>query len=686
MLEQYINRPVMGVCYYPEHWDETLWEDDLTRMRACGITVARVAEFAWNRFEPQEGVFDFSFFDRFLELAYRTGVQIIFCTPTATPPAWLTEAYPETLNADMDGNLFRHGMRQHHNHTSPKYLECIRRLVMQLAEHYCPHPAIIGWQIDNEINCEINRYFAESDHQGFRNYLKEKFQTLERLNECLGTAFWNQTYTSWNEIYLPRKTIHNSPNPHLALEEKRFISDAARRYIKLQADIVRQYLRPDQFITTNGLFNYLDYHTVTEESLDFITYDCYPNFAYDTAYYQPSDGAMRDRNASFNLARARCISPVFGIMEQQAGGGGWNSRMMQPEPKPGQMRLWALQAFAHGADFISFFRWRTSWIGTEIYWHGINDYANRGGRRLEELKQIRIDLDKLVSVAGESYRAEVAIVKDYDNEWDADSDIWVKPLRDQSTDAWFIALQKQHVPFDFLYLRQQTSMEDLHRYQILIYPHPAIVSEKTAQMLEQYVARGGTLILGARTGYKDIYGRCPMMVPPGYLRKLCGLTVEEITLVHPADGNVQVNWNGTLGNARHTNEILCPDADTKTLAVYIGGFYVGRAALTEHMFGKGRVLYFGAAFDSGMAGALVQYLGAEEPFRDWIVLPPEAELAVRGEVLFVLNYMPYTITVAVRCPMQELFGEIQQQGEVAIEPFGVRAYQWTERCDEGKME
>ena len=144
----------LGTCYYPEHWDKNLWREDLERMKECGIEVIRIAEFAWSKIEPREGEFTYEFFNEFLDLAYEMNVKVIFCTPTATPPAWLTEKYPETLNAAIDGTLYRHGGRRHYNYNSPKYRELAKRIVEKSASHYGPHPAIIGWQIDNEINCE----------------------------------------------------------------------------------------------------------------------------------------------------------------------------------------------------------------------------------------------------------------------------------------------------------------------------------------------------------------------------------------------------------------------------------------------------------------------------------------------------------------------------------------------------
>jgi beta-galactosidase len=678
-----MDKLTLGVCYYPEHWPESLWEDDLKRMLDHGIEIVRIAEFAWNKFEPQEGSFTFEFFDRFLELAYKNGMKVIFCTPTATPPAWLTHKYPEVLNAKEDGTLFRHGMRRHYNYNSPIYREFTTRIVDRIAAHYSPHPAIIGWQIDNELNCETNEFYSDSDHKAFRAYLKEKFKTLEALNEAMGTTFWNQTYTSWDELHLTRTTIHKANNPHLSLEEKRFFSKSTISYCKLQSDIIKKYVQIGQFITTNGLFGHLDSHEMTDKALDFITYDSYPNFAFDLGTDPKKPGNLNDRNFGWSLTKARSISPNFGIMEQQSGPGGWDSRMKQPAPKPGQMRLWTFQSIAHGADFISYFRWRTCWIGTEIYWHGLNDYSNLPNRRLEELKNVYADMKKMQAVAGSIYQAKIAFVKDYDNEWDGEQDQWHGPLDSFSCNGWFSAAQLTHTPMDFLYLRnseaKKTTLEDLQKYELLIYPHATILTEETANLLKSYVSHGGKLIMGARTGYKDEFGRCPMRPMPGFAGEICGVVVSDYTYIGTVDEMEYAVWDGEEVEAPDFNDILEATGSGKVLATFKGNYYDGAPALVANEIGKGTAYYFGGGFSTKTAEAFLSKLGFANPFKHLIELPAEAELAVRSkngkDYIFVLNYMPHSIQIDLKETMTDLLSGKTLSGKCEIKKYGVMVFE-----------
>lgn len=674
-----LDKITLGVCYYPEHWPESLWENDLERMLEHGIEVIRIAEFAWNKFEPHDGCFTFEFFDRFLELAHRKGMKVIFCTPTATPPAWLTHKHPEVLNAREDGTLYHHGMRRHYNYNSEIYKEYTARIVEKIAEHYCPHPAIIGWQIDNELNCETNVFYSESDHKAFRKYLKNKFGTLDSLNECMGTVFWNQTYTSWDEVHLTRTTIHRANNPHLSLEEKRFFSQSTIEFCKLQADIIKKYKPKEQFITTNGLFGHLDSHEMTDSSLDFITYDSYPDFAYDPTGFANEPNDLKDRWWSMFLSRVRSISKNFGIMEQQSGPGGWNSRFIQPAPKPGQMRLWTFQSIAHGADFISYFRWRTSWIGTEIYWHGLNDYSNLPNRRLSELKTVRDDVKKLHQIAGSKYRAKIAFLKDYDNEWDGEQDLWHGDLNEYSEKGWFRAVQFTHTPMDVVFFRDNSnknpSLQELMEYELLIYPHVAILTKERIDILREYVTRGGLLIMGARTGYKDVFGRCPMHPMPGFAGELCGVRVTDYTHLVQEDGPVFANWGDDKIDMPLFNDILEALEGGEVLAEFEGNYYEGLPALVSKKIGKGTAYYLGGGFSTETAKVFLRRLKLASPYRDIVELPPEAELAVRGkdvkEFIFVINYKPYEININVKKPMLEILSEKIITGSFELERYGV---------------
>ncbi|MGN0168181.1 MAG: beta-galactosidase [Acetatifactor sp.] len=668
----------LGVCYYPEHWDKSLWEEDLDRMLEAGLKTVRIAEFAWNLVEPRESQYTYEFFDEFLNLAQKKGMQVIFCTPTATPPAWLTEKYPEVLNADMEGHLIRHGSRRHYNYNSPVYQEKCRNIVERLASHYGKHPAIVGWQLDNEFNCENDEFYSESDTVAFRKFLQEKYGTLEKLNRAWGTIFWNQTYTDWGEVYVPRKTNNNSVNPHEVLDFYRFISDSVNRFAKMQADIIRKYAKEGDFITHNGMFSNIDYQRMVRESLDVLMYDSYPDFGYELDSYNPDD-PMKDRKWSHNLSEVRAVSPNFGIMEQQSGANGWNTRMEAPTPRPGQLTLWTMQSIAHGADYISYFRWRTCTFGTEIYWHGILDYSGRENRRLREVKEVAAKVGRMQEIAGARYVAKVGILKDYDNIWDARQDKWHSRVENISQKSLFTAMQQLHVPFDYVYMENHTTLESLSRYEVLFYPHASILTAERMALLEAYVAAGGRLVMGCRTGYKEINGKCVMDYLPGLAARVTGTDIPEYSFVAPDDGHVMADWDGTVFEAAVFNDLLAPVGENaETLAFYTSSYYAGTPALIRNRFGKGEAYYFGGAFAPDTARVFLQKLGVAEPFSEVIDLPEACELAVREKdgrrYLFVLNYLSRPAEVLLKRAVRNLWNGEEENGKREVEAYGVRVY------------
>lgn len=677
--EMNLEQLTMGVCYYPEHWDASMWKDDLLRMQDNGISVIRIGEFAWTVFEPKEGEFKFDFFDRFMEVAEQTGMKVIFGTPTATPPVWLTEAYLEVLNSDKNGVLYRHGCRRHYNYNSKKYQQLAARIVTELAKHYGNHPNIIGWQIDNELNCELNEFYSEADTLAFREFLKDKYQTLDALNQAWGTVFWNQTYSAFEEIYVPRKVVSDSTNPHQVLDYTRFISDSACRFAKMQSDILREYIKEEAFITTNGMFGNLDNHRMTKESLDVYMYDSYPNFAFcmDENPKQATD--LKDRKWSRNLTEVRSVSPTFGIMEQQSGPNGWNTRMEAPAPKPGQLTLWTMQSIAHGADFISYFRWRTCTKGTEIYWHGILDYSNRDNRRLKEVKEVSFKLKQIKEAAGSHYKAAFGVLKDYDNVWDAGLDKWHQRVDKVSQAGIFQAAQLTHTPMDYVYLEDETTFEELLAYPVLIYPHAVILTKERVNLLEEYVKEGGILVLGCRTGYKDLTGQCVMDKLPGLLQELTATDVPEYTFAGPADDLNYISWDDVLLEAPVFHDILSPlTEEANVLGTYQSNYYKGSPGLIEHICGKGKTYYFGSCFSKETAKVFLEKLGIANPYGDIISLPEQCELAVReraGEkYLFVLNYENEECEIVVQKDMTDLYTGQTETGTRILRPFETVVY------------
>jgi beta-galactosidase len=267
------------------------------------------------------------------------------------------------------------------------------------------------------------------------------------------------------------------------------------------------------------------------------------------------------------------------------------------------------------------------------------------------------------------------LLEDYDNSWDAEFDVWVKPLRWQSRETWHKVLQERHLPVDVVYMRENTTLEQLRQYSVLVYAHAAILTEERSALLDAYVRGGGTLIMGARTGYKDLRGQCRMIPFPGFAADWCGISVEDFTLCNPNSPAASVHWNdGEAGDAPTIlfNEVLSVEsASVDVMATYTSAYYSGGVALTRNRHGEGSAWYLGSAFTEEIVHGILDRIGAASPAEGWVELPKQVELAIRGNIVFLLNYSHEPVSLNFLEPVSELLSGEELNGLVELAPYGV---------------
>ncbi len=682
--------PMLGCCYYPEQWDRGLWEDDIRRMAELGFRAVRMGESAWSIMEPEEDRFDFSLFDEVIAYCTAYGLKVVMGTPTYAPPAWLTSKYPEVLRVDFWGHRQTHGSRRHYNYTSPIYLHRCEEIVRRLAEHYAGHPQVIGWQIDNELNCHSNTSFAPSDCEAFRSWCRSKYNTLDALNEAWGTVFWSQTYTDWAQIEPPgpTPTYHN---PGHLLDFFRFTSDTAIQFAELQYRLIKQ-AAPHQFVTHNGMFTHIDYEALTDRALDFVSYDSYPSFQL---LRKELPAHFRDRLTGKHLSKARGISAKFMILEQQAGPGGQNGSVLSkhpfgdyllPTPKEGQMRLWVWQSMAHGADAVFFFRWRTALFGAETLWHGLNDYGNRPNRRLEEAGRIAREVNAAGSLlTGTRCVAHAAILYDFDNDTNGHIEGYLGAEEWKMEEHIYRSLSERHLLVDLLPRGRWLSQLTPDQYPVAFYANAMLMDAEDSKCLQSYVEQGGTLIVGPRSGYKDRRNRCHMLPFPGMLQEWTGIEIEEFTKVYEHLEPSELVYAHSQRKLpapvfREVLRSLVPDAEI--LATYAGSTDEGQPAVIRVRLGRGQLVYAGTFMTTEHVSELLDVLGVDDPTAVWAAIPPEIEVIRRlhtsedSGFYILLNYTNQPVILTVKQPVSDaVTGKRIQEGtglELKLDPYDVR--------------
>jgi beta-galactosidase len=645
----------LGVCYYPEHWPASGHASDFRRMKENGIDVVRMGEGAWSYFEPEEGRFQFDLFDRAIELCRRNGIKVIFGTPTYCGPAWIAAKYPEVLRWNFQRIPMAHGSRRNFNYTSPKYIELSNRICTALAEHYAGEKQIIAWQLDNEFNCHMDVSYSPSDTIAFRVWLRAKYQTLEKLNRAWGTAFWSQTYSGWEQIDLPHPTSA-PPNPTQILDESRFISDAVVAFAGRQARILRKH-NEDWLITHNGLFGNVDGLELVKR-LDFFSHDQYPLFM--DSWPGRAEG----------LVQARSLSFPYAILEQQSGPGG-QMGYLQRTPRAGEIRLWAWQSVAHGAKLLSFFLWRTCPFGAEQHWHGLIDQDNKSGRRLAEAKEFGREARGLPGEFFDAPPAKIAaVLRDFDNEINERRISTYTKTGAGEPVRWIGALSTAHVPVDYVWPDSSFA-----GYRLLILPHQKMVSQSLVEKLEKYVRAGGTLVLGAQSGLKDLNCHIVKKTPPGLLSKLAGVEIEDWTTLPANETRAARLLTGQDIAMEVFVERIHPTA-ADILARWSGGDSLlgDSAAITVNRLGKGAVYYFGGYCSAAAIEGLVEYLRGELMISPSVSAPAEVEAVIRSgrrkTYIVLLNHSQRVQRVAGLVGMELLSGK-KCDGEIVLEPFGV---------------
>lgn len=350
--------------------------------------------------------------------------------------------------------------------------------------------------------------------------------------------------------------------------------------------------------------------------------------------------------------------------------------MEAPTPRPGQMTLWTMQSIAHGADFVSYFRWRTCTFGTEMYWHGILDYSGRDNRRLKEVADIHTKINQMMGIVGSKYEAELAVLCDYDNIWDSEVDKWHGRIAKGSHRAIFEAAQLTHTPLDYVYISDESSINELSRYKVIFYPHASIMTEKRAALLTQYVKQGGTLILGCRSGYKDINGICVQDRLPGLLTELTGTDVTEYSFIAPDTESVEVDWDGHIFQASIFTDMLAPCGTGRICAKYSSDYAQGTPALICNEVGAGLAYYYGSAFNRDIVKAFLEKLQICNPYKAIVDLPECCEVAVReknGErYMFILNYAKDEVMIDFRQEVYDLFMDKSLKGKEMLNRYDVK--------------
>lgn len=645
---------LVGVYYYPEHWPESQWERDIAKVSELGFDYIHFGEFAWAMIEPSEGVYDFAWLDRAVALADKYGLKVIMCTSIATPPVWLTRAHPDILIQREDGTTWDHGARQHPSSSSNYFRQYALKMVEKVAEHYGKDKRIIGWQLDNEPRVALD--YSPDSNERFRQWLKEKYGTIEALNKAWGTPFWSQVYSDFSQINVPQ--LHGLfTNNHQILDFQIFSTNEIASFLDEQARIIRKHNGGKQWITTNYIPAYEEGHLRMSDELDFHSYTRY--MVYGENFGIGRKGYRLGHVERIAMANDffRPIDGTYGVMELQPGQVNWGQ--INPQPIPGAMRLWLWHVFAGESRFIVTYRFRQPIYGTELYHYGIigpdGVTVSNGGEEyrqfMQELDVLRKEYNPKAKNPADYEARRTAILYNYENTLGMEHN---KQTSQWSTlghiEKYYNALKKFNAPVDIIDERA-----DFSKYNVMIAPAFQQLDRDLVARWRDYVENGGNLVLTARSGHKNRNAQlweAPFGEP---IYSLIGAKIDFYDLLLPntpddvvVDGKKYpwVSWA----------EILSPEHGTEVWGIYEGDFYAGRPGIIFQKLGKGTVTYVGVDSIEGemehdVLKKLYSRLGI--PVME---LPEGMHIEYRDGFGIAVNYSDKTLTVPVGQGVKFLVG------------------------------
>lgn len=669
-MRDYINDKfkvfVHGGDYNPDQWLDSpdILSEDMRLMKLANCNEMTLGIFAWTALEPEEGKFDFSWLDKAMDDIYAAGGRVILATPSGAKPAWMAKKYTEVLRVNNNGQRLMYGERHNHCYTSPVYREKVSIINKKLAERYKDHPALIAWHLSNEYGGECH---CDLCKEAFRQWLKEKYTTVENLNHEWWTSFWSHTYTDWSEISPPsplgEMSIHG-----LHLDWRRFVTDQTADFIRHEYNSVKE-ITPDIPVTTNlmGFYQGLDYRRIAKE-LDFVSWDSYPSWeGNDNDVTVASTTAM-----THDLMRSLNKRPFY-LMESTPSHVNW--KPINKLKRPGMHMLSSLQAVAHGADSVQYFQWRKSRGSCEKF-HGavIDHVGNENTRVFKDVKALGGRLKMLDEIVGTVTDSKVAISYDWDNRWALDMANGFQKDNKKllpTVEKFYNALWTRGIDVDFI----GADENELEKYKIIIAPMRYSISDELGKKLSEYVKNGGTLLCTYMTGMVNENDLCHLGGWPGAgLKEVFGIWNEEIDTLYPQESNSVMLLDGTTVKAVDYCEIIHSEG-AEVLAYYDSDFYKGSPAVTVNRFGKGKAYYVAfrdeGEFTDRIVGKILCEANVTSAFDGTLPYGVTAHSRTDGDCQFVFieNYTPDTVKTSTNFEWKKVETGETITGEITLNGY-----------------
>jgi beta-galactosidase len=594
-----------GVAYYPEYMPTDRLDKDVELMHQAGITVVRVGESTWSTWEPRDGEFQFDWMQRVLDRMHQAGIGVILGTPTYSIPVWLYKKDPTILTTHngtapplsdpyspsypSSSKPGLYGPRQNYDFLNPTFRRYAERVIRQIVGHFKDHPAVIGYQIDNETapTGQVTPYTMAA----FVERLKKKYETVSTINRIWGLSYWGQLVDSWADFPSPEGAL----NPGIKLEWDNFQQDVITDYLAWQAAIVREYKQPGQFITQ-------DFSGGAHTNIDQWAIAKHLDVAAENPYFQTQQ-RLDGRGIWFSGDVGRSLKNTnYLVTETNAQTIGWDSRSQYP-PYPGQLRQVVFAHLAAGANMVEYWHWSSLHYGQETYWKGILSHDLQPNRVYAEMTQVAGELKRLgPQLVNLKKDNQVAILFSADSA----NTLRYMPFSDRVNyqsilQQMWTALYDLNVEPDIV----QAGDNRLTRYKLLLVPPLYSASDAVLSQIADYVKSGGHVVMAFKSGFTNQYSTVRDVMAPGPLREAAGFHYQEFTsLAEPVALRPDPFGAGAENKASEWAEFLIPDTAEVLASLNDSTWHF--PAITRNRFGKGTLTYEATAVTDSLQREIVR--------------------------------------------------------------------------------
>lgn len=656
----------LGSSYYPEWWSEEQWETDFSKMEELGFNVVRMGEFAWSWFEPEEGKYNFEPMLRAMDCAQKHGISVVMGTTTAVCPPWLHKKHPQVKGGNVNGK-YTYGGRKGLCLSDKVFLKYAKKITEEQAKALGSHPALIGWQLDNEPGFPFWE-FDETCTEGFRKWLKKKYGTIDKLNKAWFTMMWSNVYTDFDEIDIPFNSSEGGWTPEIQLDYRRYFSFIFNRLLKSEADLVRKY-SPDRFIYTNwpGANWSVDCFEATKY-LDYAAWDNYVG--------QPNKDKYRIQlRASMEHSFDRRLSNgknEFLVAEQKA--------YTDPNTKPEVMAAQTWLNISHGAFGTIFFEWVSPLGGAEQGYGGVvrSDRSFRPETK-PVIQKLSEDIKKYYPlIAGSQTKSQIAAVYSYENSWGSPGWVVDGPYDEDFFNFYGGFKNKLRTNIDVIGID-----DDFSDYRMILLGNHRMMTEKQANKIQKFVANGGIVVMNPENGIRYFNNQMRELLKPGLLADVAGTTVSSEMprdeFEKQTDNECTVYFGN--GNSVHAGKtIYVLDSDKcETAAIFTHGLLKDKTAVSVSPYGKGScVLFASVDCDIYYYEALAEFVAERFEFKP--IMRVEEGIIVSSrtkgnrEYIFAVNMVDSENYVKISKEVFDVKNEEYVSGCIALAPYETGIY------------